>query len=162
MTKIIAYLYSDPLLETAPDREIWGLEVDRVYQDFGKRYELQQLLEDCQTAAPDYLLIRRLEELGDDLEEVSDRLTQLEALGIEILTTEQSYSSSQLQDTSPKDIQANLAQLLQQIQDNQRSRKLRVKDTPATASKPYHPQGKPPTDTVEEKIDTSSIAVLPQ
>ncbi|MGH2413997.1 MAG: recombinase family protein, partial [Microcystaceae cyanobacterium] len=60
--KIIAYLYSDPLLESPPDTAIWGLEVDRVYQDLGQRYAWQQLLENCQIDPPDYLLIRRLEE----------------------------------------------------------------------------------------------------
>jgi len=55
--------------------------VNRIYQDLGKREELQQLVRDaCRTAQ--YLLIRRLEELGDSLQEVSDRATELEALGV--------------------------------------------------------------------------------
>ncbi|MGK7878035.1 MAG: recombinase family protein [Xenococcaceae cyanobacterium] len=142
--KIIAYLYSDPLLESPPAPAIWGLEVDRVYQDLGKRQQLQQLLEDCQDQPPDYLLIRRLEELGDSVEEVSDRLTQLETLGIEIIATEQPYSSSQLNNANPTDIRANLAKLLQEIQGNQRRRRIRqgharnrIKALPPPGKAPY-------------------------
>ena len=75
--KIIAYSYTDPLFEQPPDRMIWGWEVDRVYQDLGGRQELEDLLQDCDLEAPDYLLIRRLEELGNSILEVSDRLQQL-------------------------------------------------------------------------------------
>ena len=123
--QIIAYLYSDPLLESSPDPSIWGLEVDRVYLDLGKRQQLQQLLENCQNEPPDYLLIRKLDELGDTVEEVSDRLNQLEALGIEIVATEQPYNSSQLQETDTINLRANLTKLLQEIQANQRRDRLR-------------------------------------
>ena len=51
--KIIAYLYSDPLLEPPPDSTVWGLEVDAVYQDLGGRQQLQQLLADCQSQGAD-------------------------------------------------------------------------------------------------------------
>lgn len=112
--KIIAYTYSDPLLEPAPAAFIWGWEVDRVYQDLGERQQLWQLLKDCQTEPADYLLIRRLEELGDSVEEVSDRLTQLKSLGIELVATEAEVP-----------LQVNLLQLLQQIQYSQRSRRIR-------------------------------------
>ena len=51
--KIIAYSYTDPLLESSPDQADWGWEVDRVYEDLGKpdssgRSQLQQLFTDCQ------------------------------------------------------------------------------------------------------------------
>ena len=72
--KIIAYIYSDPLLESTPDRHIWGLEIDRVYQDLGQHQQLEQLIADCQLEQPEYLLVRRLEELGDSLQIISDRL----------------------------------------------------------------------------------------
>jgi DNA invertase Pin-like site-specific DNA recombinase len=85
--KIIAYSYSDPLLEQKPNSDIWGWEIDRIYQDLGQREELQQLIRECQTAPGSYLLIRRLEELGDSVQEVSDRLTQLEALGVHLIAT---------------------------------------------------------------------------
>jgi DNA invertase Pin-like site-specific DNA recombinase len=142
--KIIAYLYSDPLLEPSPDPMVWGLEVDRVYQDLGGRQQLQQLLDQSKAEPANYLLIRRLEELGDSLEEVSDRLMQLEALGIEIIATEQSYSSSQLSNGDSTDIRANLLKLLSEIQNYQRSRRIRqgyarnrLKALPPPGKAPY-------------------------
>jgi DNA invertase Pin-like site-specific DNA recombinase len=142
--KIIAYLYSDPLLEPSPDSMVWGLEVDRVYQDLGGRQQLQQLLDQSKAEPANYLLIRRLEELGDSLEEVSDRLTQLEALGIDIIATEQSYSSSQLTNGDSTDIRANLLKLLSEIQNYQRSRRIRqgyarnrLKALPPPGKAPY-------------------------
>ncbi|HEY9798064.1 MAG TPA: recombinase family protein [Leptolyngbyaceae cyanobacterium] len=142
--KIIAYLYSDPLLEPSPDSMVWGLEVDRVYQDLGGRQQLQQLLDQSKAEPANYLLIRRLEELGDSLEEVSDRLTQLEALGTEIIATEQSYSSSQLTNGDSTDIRANLLKLLSEIQNYQRSRRIRqgyarnrLKALPPPGKAPY-------------------------
>ena len=59
--KIIAYSYTEPLLESSVDEASWGWEVDRVYQDLGKlessghpkRSQLQQLFTDCQTEAAD-------------------------------------------------------------------------------------------------------------
>ncbi len=86
--KIIAYSYTDPLIEPAPDPTNWGWEVDQVYQDLGKRLELRQIFSDCQTQPADYLLIRRLEELGDSVQEVSDRVTELEALGLQLIVLE--------------------------------------------------------------------------
>jgi DNA invertase Pin-like site-specific DNA recombinase len=142
--KIIAYLYSDPLLEPSPDSMVWGLEVDLVYQDLGGRQQLQQLLDQSKAEPANYLLIRRLEELGDSLEEVSDRLTQLEALGIDIIATEQSYSSSQLTNGDSTDIRANLLKLLSEIQNYQRSRRIRqgyarnrLKALPPPGKAPY-------------------------
>ena len=113
MIKIVAYCYSDPLLEPAPDPAIWGWEIDRVYQDIGQRQQLHQLLEDCQTDPTNYLLVRRLEELGDTVSEVCDRLTYLEGLGVEVVAAES--------DTR----RANLLQLFDEIQRNQRSRRIR-------------------------------------
>ncbi|MBW4570071.1 MAG: recombinase family protein [Tolypothrix carrinoi HA7290-LM1] len=110
--KIIAYTYTDPLLEPSPDPHSWGWEVDRVYEDLGKRSQLQELLTDCQIERANYLLIRRLTELGDTVEEVSDRLTQLEALGIAIIATE-------------IDLRADLFKLLHEIQRQQRSDRIR-------------------------------------
>ncbi|PPS40430.1 recombinase family protein [Chroococcidiopsis sp. TS-821] len=113
--KIIAYTYSDPLIESPPDPAIWGWEIDSIYQDLGKRTQLQQLIKDCQTEGA-YLLIRRIEELGDSVQEVSDRITQLQALSIKIITTEQ---------TNPSNLQADLLKLLQAMQREQRSRRIR-------------------------------------
>lgn len=99
--KIIAYSYGDPLLESSLHQADWGWEVDGVYEDLGNREsfghatrsQLQQLFTDCQTEPADYLLIRRLEELGDTVEEISDRLHELEAMGVAIIATEQPYTS---------------------------------------------------------------------
>lgn len=118
--KIIAYTYSDPLIEPTPDSTIWGWEVDQIYQDLGNRFEIQQLLQEAQTEPVDYLLIRRLEELGDSLQEVSDRVIELKALGIHLIATEQPYSS-----TGHESFRADLLCLLQEIQHAQRSRRIR-------------------------------------
>ncbi len=142
--KVIAYIYSDPLLETPPDRDIWGLEIDCVYQDLGARQQLQQLIADCQIDAPNYLLIRRLEELGDNLKNISDRLNLLESLGIEIIVTEQDYNSQKFNQNNFRGIRDNLSQLLQEIQDNQRRNRLklgharnRLKVLPPPGKAPY-------------------------
>ena len=121
--KIIAYSYSDPLLEPSPDSDTWGQEVDRVYQDLGKRFELKQLLSDAEAEPIDYLLIRRLEELGDSVQEVSDRIAQLETLGVQLIVTEQSYTSSGLGQSATANLPDLL--LLQEIQREQHSRRIR-------------------------------------
>lgn len=115
--KIIAYTYINPLLESPPNSTIWGWEIAQIYQDLGKRIELEQLLKDCQTEAVQYLLIRRLEELGDSIQEINTRIIQIEALNIQIIATEQPYS------TSDKD--TNLLQLSAEIQQSTNSRRLR-------------------------------------
>lgn len=113
----IAYTYSDPLLEPAPDLTTWDLELNRVYQDQGQRSQLQQLINDCQTQPADYLLIRRLEELGDSLEEVSDRVAQLQDLGLQLIVTSQPATTN---------LRLDLLLLLQAIQSEQRSRRIRA------------------------------------
>jgi DNA invertase Pin-like site-specific DNA recombinase len=142
--KIVAYIYSDPLLESPPDPNLWKLEVDRVYQDLGKRLSWQQLLADCQTQPPDCLLIRRLEELGDSIEEVSDRLDRIESLGIEVIATEQNYRSSQINNPNSREFKLNLSRTLQEIESNLRSRRIkqghalnRVKALPPPGKAPY-------------------------
>src|SRR5690242_14364890 len=125
--KIIAYIYCDLLLEPVPENINWQWEVERVYEDFVKgvadgykaRSQLQQLLTDCQNEPVECLLIRRLEELGDTVEEVSDRLNELEAMGVAVIATEQSYTSEQAH------FRADLLKLLQEIQYQQRSRRIR-------------------------------------
>lgn len=113
--KIIAYTYTNPLLEPTPDPNSWGWELDKHYQDIGKRIQLQQLLKEAQTEPPNYLLIRRLEELGDTIADIKSRLLLLESLNIKIIAIEQ---------TTPN-LHAELLQLLQQIQSEQRSRSIR-------------------------------------
>lgn len=123
--RIIVYIYTDPLLDVLPTHSDWGWEVDRIYQDLGKRTQLQQLLTDlltdCQTQTEtvNYLLVRRLEELGDTLTEVSDRLKQLETMGVVVIATQQPYTSNSSQ------IRSELLELLQEIQNQHRSRRIR-------------------------------------
>ena len=123
--KIIAYIYSDPLLEPAPNKEIWGLEIDQVYQDIGNYQQLNQLLADCDDEHPDILLIRRLEELGENINIISDRLNQLESIGIQVIATEQDYSSRMWSQKGSYDLKANLAKILHQIQANKQRIRLR-------------------------------------
>ncbi|NEP16195.1 MAG: recombinase family protein [Leptolyngbya sp. SIO4C1] len=123
---IIAYLYSDPLLETTPPPAIWGWEVAQVYQDLATaavetRPQLQQLLLDAQQSPPDYLLVRQLDELGDSLAAVGERLAAIEQLGIIVIATEQDYRTSDAIAAS----RAQLMTLLAEIQRNQRSRRIR-------------------------------------
>jgi DNA invertase Pin-like site-specific DNA recombinase len=142
--KIIAYSYSDPLLESPPEPSIWGLEVDRIYLDWGQHQQLQQLLADAPENPPDYLLIRRLEELGDSVAEVGERLAELEALGIEIVAVEQPYSSSQFNQADAPTLKLNFARLLQEIQASQRRHRRqqgharnRLKAVPPPGKAPY-------------------------
>lgn len=113
--KIIAYSYSEPLLESAPAAEIWGQEVDRIYQDLGGRQQLQQLLKDCQTEPVQYLLIQRFEELGDTVQQVCAHLAQLENLGVEIIVQAE---------TEPRN-RKNLLQIVAELQRSQHSRSIR-------------------------------------
>jgi DNA invertase Pin-like site-specific DNA recombinase len=146
--KIIAYSYSDPLLESAPTSAIWGWEVDRIYQDLGSHQQLLQLIKDCQAEPAEYLLVRRLEELGNSVQEVSDRLTALEALGVQLITIEQTYSSPRLSgnpaNLTAAELRANSLKLLQEIQQTQRSRRIRqgharnrIKALPPPGKAPY-------------------------
>jgi DNA invertase Pin-like site-specific DNA recombinase len=111
---IIAYIYTDPLIEEPPSVEIWGWEIDRVYQDLGQRHELDRLVRDCQERGCDYLVVRRLDELGDSVRDVQQILAKLQELRIELITTETDI-----------DRQLNLLQLIDKIQSNQISRRMR-------------------------------------
>ncbi len=155
--KIIAYSYTDPLLDSAPEPGDWGWDVDRVYHDLGQRSQLQQLFTDCKAEEATYLLIRRLEELGDTVQEVSDRLNKLEAMGIVVIAIEQPYTSEK------GNLRAELLKLLQEIQRQQRSRRIRqghARKRLETAP----PPGKPPYGYRKTKdkyiIDRSTSPVL--
>lgn len=139
--RVIAYLYSDPMLEAAPDPAVWGWEVDQVYQDFadpaqpGGRPQLDRLLTEVAIAPPNYILIRRLEELGDSLVEVSTRLNTLETEGNLVIAVEQDYASHQAKSYSATESaetgdshaawQLALMKLSSEIQQQQRSRRIR-------------------------------------
>ena len=113
--KIIAYSYSEPLLEPAPTDKNWGQEVDRTYQDLGGRQQLQQLLKDCHTEPVKYLLIQRFEELGDTVKQVCAHLVELETLGVEIIVQAE---------TEPQN-RKNLLQIVAELQRSQHSRSIR-------------------------------------
>jgi DNA invertase Pin-like site-specific DNA recombinase/uncharacterized protein YfkK (UPF0435 family) len=155
--RIVAYLYSTPLLESAPDPAIWGWDVDRVYQDIASqavtpqkdkeqkmpRSQWEQLLRDHQTEPVDYLLILRLEDLGDSIAEIRDRITQLESLHIPLVVLDTPLPPSPLSSPSPP-LRSDLLTLLQQIQSNQSSRRIRqgharnrMKALPPPGKAPY-------------------------
>ncbi len=151
--KIFAYTYTDPLIENSPDLSHWEWDIDRVYEDLGRRSQLQKLIVDCQTETPDLLLVRRLEELGDTVQDVTSLLSKIEDMGIVLIAVEQGYSSypinSQVnseinseinskinsQINSQADSQTNsqtenstkleLLKLLHEVQKQQRSRRIR-------------------------------------
>ncbi|AIE74990.1 MULTISPECIES: recombinase family protein [unclassified Synechocystis] len=91
--RIVAYVYSDRLLDAPPDLQIWGVEVDQVYVDLGQRWALGQLMEDCQSQGIDYCLVRNLKELGSSASAVERTLGQLENSGITVIALEQDYHS---------------------------------------------------------------------
>lgn len=137
MTKNIAYIYSDPLWEKNPETSNFPLDIERVYQDFGGREQLQKLLVESQNNPPENLLIRSLAELGDSVQEVCDRLTEIESLGIKLIigeTENKIFSSSRI----------DLLKLLQEINNTQLSRRLkqgharnRLKALPPPGKAPY-------------------------
>jgi DNA invertase Pin-like site-specific DNA recombinase/predicted metal-binding protein len=140
---IFAYLYSEPLLESPPDPLLWGFEVDRLYQDMGQRQQLQQLLIDCKQKPPQYLLVRRLEELGDNIQQIGDRLTELESLNIEIVVIEQDYTTSKFKQNKVENNRQILTSLLIEIQKEKQSKNLR-KGHAKNRLKGLPPPGKAP------------------
>jgi DNA invertase Pin-like site-specific DNA recombinase len=134
--KIIAYSYSDPLLETPPLASSWGQEINQIYQDLGGRQQLQQLLKDCQTSPPDCILIQRLEQVGNTVKEVCEFLSQIEALGIQLIIQENTANSQQSTAT-------DLLKLLNEIQQNYHSRSIR-KGYAKNRLKTLPPPGKAP------------------
>jgi DNA invertase Pin-like site-specific DNA recombinase/predicted metal-binding protein len=112
--KIVAYSYSDPLWETPSDPAMWGWEVDRIYQDLGERQQLEELLRDCQLDRINYLLVDKVELLGDSIPEVSDRLRYFQSWGVRVIAIDS--------ETIPE---AQEYQILAQIQANYRSRQIR-------------------------------------
>lgn len=118
--KVFAYTYTDPLLESIPEPEIWGWEVDRVYQDIGNRQQLKQLIKDCQINRPHFLLIRKFTELGDTVEEISSKLKEIESWGSRIIATEETEFS-----LNSEPLKSDILQLLKAIQNEHRSRRIR-------------------------------------
>lgn len=166
--RIVAYLYRDPLLEAVANPVEWPLEVAQVYQDLAmanpvapakrksgksglekrpveKRSQWQQLLQDCEIEAADWVLVRQLEDMGDSVQEVRDRLMELESRGLPLITLEE-LERSGLDPAAmlTEDSRAAALQRLQEMQQNQRSRRIRqgharnrVKALPPPGKAPY-------------------------
>ncbi|MGF1498376.1 MAG: recombinase family protein [Elainellaceae cyanobacterium] len=143
---VFAYAYSDPLLEPPPDPAIWGEDVNQVYQDLGDRHQLHQLLQDCrdlwENQEPTEVVrvrVRRFSELGDSVQEVGDRLTQLEQLGVAVRAIATDEEIEHLPSNH-----SDLLELFQAMQRQQRQRSLqrghaknRVKALPPPGKAPY-------------------------
>lgn len=91
---IIAYTYTDPVIDSIPDGFFWGCEVDRIYLDIGERKELKKLVKYCQQKSPNYLLIRSLSELGDTITEIVGLMGKIENYQVEIISIEENYNTS--------------------------------------------------------------------
>ncbi len=139
--KIAAYLYTDPRLDPPVDGSLWGWEIDRVYKDTPlteHRPQLQELLSQVQTQAPDYLLVRQLDELGDSLGSVAQTLATLEIAGTVVIATEQDYQTPTNGEAHPQ-----LPVILAEVQAAQRQRRIRQGHA-ANRLKALPPPGKPP------------------
>lgn len=141
--QIVAYVYQDISWEVPINVEVWGWEIDQVYQDFDPSRPQLQMLQ-TQPTPPNYLVFRRLEELGDSLSAVIEQLTSLEAKGIRVVAIEQNYQSptAGAKPEFPDSLQ--LFGLLEAVQAQQRSRKIRhghaqnrLKGKPPPGRAPY-------------------------
>ncbi|BAQ66110.1 recombinase family protein [Geminocystis sp. NIES-3709] len=121
---IIAYTYTDPIIDKIPNSFIWGCEVDRVYQDIGDRQELTNLLKDCQKSSPNYLLIRSLCEFGNNLTEVTQIIFQIEVLNIEIISIEEDYNSNKFKLIKDSKTKEKLVNIWEEINRKIHSKKL--------------------------------------
>jgi DNA invertase Pin-like site-specific DNA recombinase len=157
----IAYIFHDPTWESPVDVSTWGWDFTQIYEDVDpQRPQLSQLLSMIPATSPEYLVLRRLEELGDSLLTVTERLMTLEELGVCVVAIEQSYKSfsenpdrTELATDSPvlptedspvKATQPALMTLLAEIQHQQRSRQIRhghaqnrIKGLPPPGKAPY-------------------------
>ncbi|MBI4781326.1 MAG: recombinase family protein [Oscillatoriophycideae cyanobacterium NC_groundwater_1537_Pr4_S-0.65um_50_18] len=121
--RVLAYSYSEPLLESLPNGGAWGRSVDQVYQDFGDRLQLQQLLQDCRSHPGTYVLVRQLADLGNSVAEVRDRLSEMEALEVHLIVLEESISSKgkNFEENGSENVlrRSDLLTLLQMMQNTQ-------------------------------------------
>ncbi|MEB3214421.1 MAG: recombinase family protein [Leptolyngbyaceae bacterium] len=162
----VAYAYSHPFLDSSPEPITWqdleGELITRVYHDLGDRLQLQQLLEDC--AAPNdgndnsitddsitKVVLQRLDDLGDTVDEVGDRLQQFQKLGVTVRSLDPdtefpAHSKQTVQTTAiePKPDPSSLLTLFQTLQQRQNSQRLRlgharnrVKALPPPGKAPY-------------------------
>ena len=138
--QIAAYLYTDPQLDPPVDGNLWGWEVDRIYRDTPLKDTAQQRpqLQELLAHAPDYLLVRRLDELGDSLAAVAEHLSALETAGTVVIATEQAY-----QTPAPGESHPQLPVVLAEVQAAQRQRRIRQGHA-AKRLKALPPPGKAP------------------
>ncbi|MBJ7898436.1 MAG: recombinase family protein [Cyanobacteria bacterium RI_101] len=113
---VVIYHYQDPLLDPAPS--VATADAEAVYLDFGGRAEWARLLADLQARPDAFLWLSSLGDLGDSPEEIGARLSQLQALGVR--------GKCLAEDKSLADLAPGLTwSELEQLQDNQQSRRLR-------------------------------------
>lgn len=136
--KTFAYSYSDPLLDSVPDRSVWGRSIDRTYHDRGDRQQWHQLLQDCRVEPVACVIVRHLEELGDSLQAISDHLAELESLQIPLIAIQEPLNAVEPIQRS------DLLQALHNLQERQRSQHLRrgharnrIKALPPPGKAPY-------------------------
>jgi len=141
---IITYTYTDPIIDQVPDTFIWGLEVDKNYQDVGNRKSLNSLFKDCQINPPSYLLVRSLHELGDTCAEVISAIAFIESLKIEIIAIDQPYNSSKFKHINEEEKKHQLTNIWQEVEKTIKSRKQkkghshnRLKALPPPGPSPY-------------------------
>ncbi len=154
--RIVAYLYRDPLLEAVAEPIPWGWEIAQVYQDLASgdglapdRPQWQALLQDAQTQPPDHVLVRRLEDLGDSVQAVGDRLTQLAALQLPRSQRPPPPAWGEGPGTGPRGgppplAQTELIHVLQHLHREQQRQKIRqgharnrIQATPPPGKAPY-------------------------
>ncbi len=144
---IFAYFYSEPLLKSDLEVSINHFKIERLYHDIGGRNELEKLLKDCEQITPNYLLIRRIEELGNTSESVKSNYQNLTKLGIKIIVLDHHKFKNIdelgcLENTIEIDI--NDPKLLENISKNKRDVSLekgqalrRIKALPPPGKAPY-------------------------
>lgn len=139
---IVAYAFCNPYLEAVPD--FAGRSLSRLYLDQGEltapRPQLQQLLQNCETAPPEAVLLARISDLGASVADVIAHIDRLEAKGIELWTLDGSYTTDKTTDTSATAI-GRLAAHVQQQHQRQRLRaghaRNRVARLPPPGRAPY-------------------------
>lgn len=113
------YAYDFCSLTDAVAPQIWPHPPDRLYQDIGERHQLLQMCRDCRQNPQeiDAIMVRRLADLGESLQEVRDRLVEFSQLGILVQAIEAETAPSV---PSPDDLA-----LAQTIEGQQRRRQIR-------------------------------------
>lgn len=122
--RIIAYSYIESLIDTIPESDIWGWEINEIYQDIDTREKLKQLILEAKHHPPDYLLINSLHELGDTLTQIEDNINILEKLNLEIISLKQDYESKKFKTIKDKQTRDKLLNIWQEIERIIKSRNL--------------------------------------